>query len=207
MALTDVAICNKALILLGVSTINSFTDDNDRASVCSETYPIILDALLGMTDWRFATGKAQLSQLVSAPVNKWTYAYNLPADYVAGPWAVYNSSAVGAVPVKEWEIFEKKLYADYAAVYIDYRFRPSEANFRPYFVHLLVLALAAAMAPSLTDKDELAVEYNERAFGVPSDNYRGGYYATAAELNALEGGQLAVLQADPAADLISARFS
>lgn len=202
--LTDVKLCNKAMIRLGVDQFDSFTDGTDAGAVCGETYPDLVKALLGMNDWRFATGKRQLARLTAAPVSEFKYAFQLPSDYIAGPFAVFINGDAGAPIFKDWKIFEDKLYTDVETIFINYRFKPSESKYRPWFTELAVLALAAAVAPTLTDSAKLAIEYNERAFGVPSDNYRGGWYSVASSLNEEESDDV-VLQIDN--DLIKERFS
>ncbi len=202
--LTDIKICNKAMIRLGVSQFSSFDDGSDPGAVCGETYPELLDAILGMTDWRFATGKRQLARLTATPVSQYKYAFSLPSDLIAGPHKVFSSSDVSAPAFKEYEIFEKNLYANVESIFVNYRFRPDESKFRPWFTELVILALAAATAPTLTDKEKLAIEYNERAWGTPSDNMRGGWYAVASQLNEEESEEIA-LQVDD--DLVNARFS
>lgn len=204
VTLTDIKICNKAMIRLGVKPFTAFDDGSDPGGVCGETYPELLDAILGMTDWRFATGKRQLNRLTATPNSQYKYAFQFPSDAIQGPSKVFTSASVGAPAFKDWEIFEDKLYTNVEQIFINYRFRPSESKFRPYFTELIVLALAAATAPSLTDKSSLAEEYNARAWGPPSDNMRGGWYAVAAQLNEQESDET-VLELH--CDLIDARFS
>ena len=187
MATTEVDLCNRALLLLGASTITSITgaDISSRAVACSIIYPPLRDALLAMHPWRFATGKVQLARLSAAPVNEWKYAYQLPSDLIAGPYAVFNSDQGGAVPMTSgFEIFQDALYTNDTLIVIDYRFRPDENKFPSWFQWLLVLAMTGAIAPEVTDIAALAVEYNQRAFGSPGENFRGGYFAIAATQNA-----------------------
>jgi len=102
---------------------------------------------------------------------------------IAGPFAVFNTASTGARAVQDWEIFEDKLYTDHLIIYIDYRFRVAESKMPEWFVELLVLAVAAAIAKPVTDETSTAQMMHEAAYGVPSDNGRGGMFAVASFTN------------------------
>jgi hypothetical protein len=95
---TDVSICSDACLLLGAGTISSFTDGYDKSTVCSRLYPDIRDTVLGMREWSFSVVKSVLARNVTAPINEWSYKYDLPGDLNVGPIAAYNSSSSGATP-------------------------------------------------------------------------------------------------------------
>lgn len=200
---TSVGYCNQALNLLGEGVIASFEEGSDKALTCALQYDRILYTLLTMAIWRFASKKRQLSRLVAAPVNEWQYQYQLPSDLLVGPDGVFNSSAVGAAPLQTgWEIFNQAVFTNEQAIYIDYRYRPNESQFPVWFGSLLVMALAGAFAKAITDQEELAREYNQRAFGPPSDNMRGGYFQVCTQINRQGGGSL-VIRSD---ELVAARL-
>lgn len=58
---SEAAICSGALQLVGQSSIQNLTDDNDRARKCAELYPVKRDALLRKYRWKFATKWQELS--------------------------------------------------------------------------------------------------------------------------------------------------
>lgn len=186
---TDVDFCNRALNLIGSDAISGFQQTNDKAATCARQYQGTLSMLLSMAHWRFATRKRSLSPLLALPVNVYQYAYQLPSDLVAGPDAVYNSTAVSAPPITAgYEIFERTILTNESRIIIDYRFKPSENNFPDWFAQLLVLALAGAFAMGVTDQEDLAAEWNARAFGTPEHNMRGGFFAVCAQINRQGGG-------------------
>ncbi len=96
--------------------------------------------------------KVQLARLVDAPINEWKYNYQFPGDMLGNPRAVFNTNAVGANPVRDFEIYSGGLFTNLEEVYIDYQFRPEPAIFPPYFVRLLKTALAAEFAEPITDQ-------------------------------------------------------
>lgn len=201
---TDVQHCNNALNAIGSGPIAGFLEETDKARTAAAQYEVTLSMLLTMAHWRFAVAKVQLSALVAAPVSYWKYAYQLPSAMIAGPDAVYNSSTVGTPPMGQgYEIFERTLMTNEAAIYIDYRFRPAEANFPPWFGALLELALAAKFAMGVTSQADIASEYFERAFGTPDKDMRGGYFAVCTQINRGGGGAKNL----PTAELLAARFS
>jgi hypothetical protein len=181
---TSIEHCNRALNLIGSSPIASFQEATDKSSTASAQYETTLNMLLAMAHWRFASKKVQLARLLASPVSYWQYAYQMPADMIAGPDAVYNTSVVGASPiVTGYDIFERTLMTNEAAIYVDYRYRPLESNFPAWFGSLLELALAAKFAKGVTDQDDLAKEYFARTFGTPVENMRGGFFAVCAQIN------------------------
>ena len=150
MALTDVKICSDALLLIGEGAIDSFDDEGDPAVVSAALYTGILENLLTKHRWRFATGKIQLSRLVAAPENDWTYAFQLPSDYL---------TMDRVHPRSLYEIFEDKLYSDQTELEIDYRFKPDESRFPPYFVMTLQYFLAAQFSLTVAEDRVLMKEY------------------------------------------------
>jgi len=202
-SVTAVEICNRSLIRLGLGTIAGFGEETDKARTCDIMYPGIRDSALAMHPWRFATGKAELNRLVAEPVNEWKYAYQLPADLLSGPYVVFDSDATGALPIQQFEKFGDTIYADDERIIVDYRFRAAEAKWTPVFTEFIVFAVAAAIGMTLTDNVKLVTEYHVRAWGVPSDNMRGGYFAIASRENAQNNAADAI-ESD---DLLVARIS
>lgn len=185
MALTDVDICNRALVSLGSRTISSLeADGTDKSLACATLYEDTKFMVLSMHDWRFATYKQQLARLTDSPIGEWTYAYQMPSDLLAGPRAVFNTDEVGAPPFTEFEMFGDKLHTDAEEIWIDYRATVTENKMPAWFVSLLVLALAGRMGKLVTDSAPLAQDFLQRAFGPPSENMRGGFFAVCVQINA-----------------------
>lgn len=202
-ALTDVALCNLALFRCGLGTIAGFAEDSDKARTCASMYPTIRDGVIAMHPWRFANGKIELTRLVATPVNVWKYAYDLPPDMLAGPYAVYNGVGQGVNSTAQFEIFGDKLYSDDERIVIDYRFRPSESKFPALFVFLMQYVVAASIGQILTDNTKLTIQNHVIAFGTPSENMRGGLMGKAMTENAMNNAAMK-LQDD---SIVAARFS
>lgn len=51
MALSDVALCSRALIKIGAAPITSFDDENAEGEIAGALYPQVRDALLSAYAW------------------------------------------------------------------------------------------------------------------------------------------------------------
>jgi len=200
---TDINICSRALTLIGAAAISSFNDGTDASSTCARLYPTIKLSLLQMYPWKFATKKVQLARLVAAPVNEWKYAYQIPGDALGNVDALFVSASAGAGPIPAgWEIYGDRVLTNYETVYIDYRFDPGEDKYKPYFVLLLIYALAANLADAITEVQAKADRWQILAFGGPQDNGRGGFFRQAANMDG-RGAPPEAIQDFP---LVSVRF-
>ena len=82
MALSDVALCSRALIRIGAAPITSFADGSVEADIASALFVPVRDGLLSAYAWGFATGQAQLAELAQPPIADYTRAFGLPSDYL-----------------------------------------------------------------------------------------------------------------------------
>lgn len=199
---TKFDICSKALNALGEDTINSFTSDTSRSRICGLIYPEYIQYLLTVYPWKFTLKKAQLARLTTAPINKWTYSYQLPSDLL-NLRAVYSSSNVGAYPITDWELFKDTVQTDSSIIYIDYQYQVGEEYFPSYFIEFAVEAIAAKIARAITDDINIVAEKKADAWGLPSSNMNGGAYGVAKKLDSLQNPTITI----PADDLLAARIS
>ena len=180
---TGIRICSDALLMLGAKAITSFNDGTDESSVCDRLYPNVRDSTITMYPWGFSLKKVQLSQLITTPSSVWKYEYQLPGDRLASPRAVFETSAVGSYPVKDWEIQGDKLLANIQSVYIDYQYSVPEYAMPSYFVQLLKYQMAWHIAETVTEQQEKSTKWQRVALGDPSENMRGGYFRVAANID------------------------
>ena len=180
---TGVSICSDALLLIGAKAISSFNDGTDASSVCDRLYPDIRDSTLVMYPWSFGMKKVQLAQLITTPTTVWRYEYQLPGDKLANPRAVYNSANSGSPVQKDWEIQGDKLLTNLTSVYIDYQFSVPEFAMPQYFVQLLKYMVAWHIAETVTEQQDKATKWQRVATGDVSENGRGGFFRTAAQID------------------------
>lgn len=137
MAASEVAICNSALIKLGVATITSLAENSRVAKLCQEQYPKIRDKLLHSHLWNFAVKRAQLVATANDPVYEFTFEYTLPADCLRVWNTQYGSSA------DFYQVENGSLYSNYSDVFIKYISRVTDTTkFTPTFDECLALMLA-----------------------------------------------------------------
>ena len=180
---TSLTICSDALLMLGAKPISSFDEGTDEASVANRLYSDIRDQSIAMYPWSFSFKKTSIARLITTPTNEYRYEYQLPGDRLASPRNVYDSSATGIPPRKEYRIMGNKLLTDYEAVYIDYQYAVPEYDMPQYFVQLLKYMLAWHMALPITDQTEKAQYWQSVAVGSPAENGRGGYMRVAMNID------------------------
>ena len=159
MALSSIELCSSALIKLGAEPISSFEDGSAEARVAGSLYPIVRDALLSAHPWSFATAQVELARLAAEPVTDFTYAHQLPVDFLRALSAGDDGRGRGLV----YRIVNRELHTNAASVVLTYVFRPSEGDFPAFFQSLLVSRLAAEFCLPLTENTTRARQLRELA--------------------------------------------
>lgn len=152
MALSDVAICARALLKVGAQPIQSFYDDMAEAEVALALYQPTRDALLSAYPWRFATTQASLPRLQTAPIADFAYAYQLPNDFLRALSAGHGGNSEGLV----FRISRDTLHTDSENVILNYIFKPQEGDMPPFFEYVLIARLAAEFCLPLTESSSRA---------------------------------------------------
>lgn len=181
---TKLSICSDSLILLGASPLSSFSEGTDAAQICDRIYDDLKDSLIAMYPWSWAFKKVQLARLVTTPVSEWKYSYQLPGDALTGVRAVFDTNAAGATSVPGgWEIHEQHLDTNFEQVWVDYQYAPGESFWPTYFVQLMKYAMCAEIAETVTDQITKAQYWEQRCYGAPTENRRGGYFRVATSID------------------------
>lgn len=160
MAITDIDICARALILIGASPITSFSDGTTEATVASNLYEDTVKDLLSRHRWRFATGQVQLSRLTAVPDARWDAAFQLPADQILVHAVMVNDNVI------PYDRYQDMIYCNATIeeeVYLDYSFQATEDNWPPYFVTLVQYQLASIFAYSVAAQEALAEMWEKKA--------------------------------------------
>ncbi len=147
MALSDIALCSRALLKIGASVINGFDDATAEAAVAGALYGPIRDALLSAFPWSFATGQASLNQLTATPLADYAYAFQLPENLLR----VLSAGAGARARGLDYRIAERRLHCQAPEVVLLYIFRPAEADTPPFFDQALIARLAAEFCVPLTE--------------------------------------------------------
>lgn len=147
MALSDVALCARALIRIGAAPITSFSDNTAEGEIANALFGPVRDALLSSYSWSFASGQVALTQLETAPAADYSYAYQLPNDFLRAVSAGANSKGRGL----NYRLSNGQLHTDSDSVILTYIFRPDEEEFPPYFDQALIARLAAEFTIPITE--------------------------------------------------------
>lgn len=163
MALSALAMCSRALLKIGASTIASFDEGTAEAEVAANLYPSTRDALVSAHPWSFATGQAPLGRLAAVPVADYANAFQLPSDFLRALSAGSGPRGSGIT----YRIAEDRLHADENQVTLTYIFRPADEVLPPFFQAALIARLAAEFVIPLTEntgRAQLLFELAEREF-------------------------------------------
>ena len=152
MALNDVALCSRALIRIGAAPITSFDDGTAESEIAGALFGPVRDALLSAYGWSFATGQIALSQLETDPIADYSFAFQLPNDFLRALSAGSNGRGRGLSD----RISRGALHTDSESVILTYIFRPEEEEFPPYFDQALITRLAAEFAVPVTENTSRA---------------------------------------------------
>ena len=201
MTVTEFTICNKALALLGQSSIANFTAD-DKAIALGALYPTYMQSLLAMYNWRFARKKSASLTATTAPTFGYTYAFTMPTDAL-NIVNVYNSTDKQVMPQSRYERFGAVLHTEFTPAYIDYTYDLDEDLWPSWFQEFAATALAGRSAVGITEDDVKASHYTQMAFGTPSEQGEGGMYMMCKRMDSRQQ----PAKSFPLQSLISARFS
>ena len=162
---TKIGLVSNALILLGEKPASSLSEDRYGVTVLANQFEQIYENELASNRWRFAMAKQTLAQLVDAPLNEWTFAYELPVDLLI---------PIGVFPANQYEIYAKHLYSNASSVDLDYLFKPEVSQIPAYFAMLMQFALAREAVKSITESDSAVQVFeskyiNQRARALYAD--------------------------------------
>jgi len=174
MSETAISICARSLVLLGANPISSFeASEGDGAVICSNVYPGLKRGMMSRHPWRFLMRKKELTKDSDDPVGEWDNSFILPGDAMDGIHAVFRSDQ-DKKPHTSFEIFERRLLTNEQRAVVDYKVEKSEAFWPVYFVELMVAALCAEIAFVVTDQNNVASEWNLKAYGPAYMEGEGG---------------------------------
>ncbi|MEM7046029.1 MAG: hypothetical protein AAF442_00035 [Pseudomonadota bacterium] len=147
MELSAIDYSSQALVKIGAQPINSFNDGTAESDVAGLLYEVARDGLLAVHPWSFATGQVTLPRLKAKPVADFTYAYQLPADFLRALSVGEDERGRGGV----YTIKEHRIHTDMSTIILSYIFRPDEGAFPSFFVTALIARLAAEFCLPLTE--------------------------------------------------------
>ena len=161
VAVSEVAICNKALRYLGAAEIVSLAQKTREADLCNQGYGEARNELLAAHYWSFATRYATLAPLyageegatnaalqVLAGTKGWSHAYRLPSDCLA----VQRLLDGAAFAVAEGATLYTNACPAQAALSVLVK---DPTRYPPLFIEALARRLAVSLAVALVNNARL----------------------------------------------------
>jgi hypothetical protein len=158
----EVMICNMALSIVGSkTTIENIDESTPAAKQCKIWYEPARLAMLEAFDWDFARKSKELSaHSVAAPLNRWNFRYQIPADCIA-PRVIENPAGpvADAIPYEQENAGNgtMSIVTDMEDAVLLYTFDlDSPVLFSMHAVETHAFALAERIAYKMTGKRTLA---------------------------------------------------
>ena len=180
MALSDVALCARALVMIGTAPISSFEEDSAEAEIARMLYPVIRDGMLAGYPWRFAARGAWLAQLsqqteaegeeTSVSPTRGSNLFALPGDFIR-----LLSLETDGGKIARFELRDQAVLCDAGSAHLTYVGRLPEARFPAWFDLALIARLAAEFCLPLTESSSRA----EYLFKRSEDQFRAARLADA----------------------------
>ena len=153
MSDTKFDICSRALALIGVPAIASFSDGTTESTVAGQFYEATVRVLFSRRRWRFASTQAELSREAGVPEAKWSAIYPLPTGLLILHGLTLNDNQF------EYDRYGNSIFCDLGAddrPVADYTYRADELVWPAFFVEAVVYDLAAKFAAAITRSADMA---------------------------------------------------
>lgn len=178
-AVSETAICNLALTLLGEARITSLAEDRPAARECAAAYERIRDIELAKHPWNFAKTRVTLAADSTEPAFDFDYAFVLPADCLRVllpntyqlDWSLENHNGDNAILTNDGDSIDVR--------YIQRVTDPTK--FSAPFVAALAAALAMHLAERLTQSNEKKASAENRYKDAIRDARRANAFQTIPE--------------------------
>lgn len=149
---TETEVANRALISLGGGIISDLDERLEPARLCKATLPSVLRQVLRDHPWNFAERRAVLARLAEAPIFGFSYAYQLPADFVR----VNDFNRDGASLTDRYRLAGQQILTDATEARLTYGAVVDVAYFDPLAEEAAAMLLAARIGFSITGQNRAA---------------------------------------------------
>lgn len=162
---TRIAICNEALASIGELPLQ--TEAADNAAPVLLLYDRAVRQITGSGSFSFTRVLRRLARDTASPDGPWTYRFQLPAEQLEGPQAIFDSETA-TIPFLRWELRDNGVYADVEELWARVRIQPSPAIWPPLFREAVTTLLSSHLALSMKDDKDLAQLLYRVAMGDPA---------------------------------------
>ena len=153
---TDIDIASNALLLIGDSPINSFTESGAGATVAKAMYTATKKMMLSEHPWTFALKEQYLNRLSAQPDDEtnYEYAFQLPGELIR---------VLAVFPYSNYTIVGDLLYSNELVLLARYIYDVAESQLPPHFIKALEYKLASDFAMSVTE-NTIKAEFYEKKY-------------------------------------------
>lgn len=180
-------VVNAACTGIGVSPLGNdgMDEDSDVGQAVASAYWTVLDFNLGVYLFGFAQTTTQLSvNDLATPLTGYSYVFDMPAEAIGEPLWITDSITNPARRFSAFKLQERTIHASKSPLYAQIRYRPEPNRWSPAFRAATITALQASLALSHREDKGLSDQLHERAYGTPSEGYRGGQFGAAIRADA-----------------------
>lgn len=164
---SQIQICNMALRRIAEQPINALDEGSEAANVIDNVWDIAFKEELRAYPYTWACATAELAQ-VDETIPDFSYAYQLPADYLNIQSLIHTNDGSVIYDVweemygtniysnAEWEIRDSKLYCNLSELTIKYtKIVGDYSKLDPTFVDAFAWRLAYEIGPSITTRADM----------------------------------------------------
>lgn len=175
MAISQISICNSAIIKVGGDIITSITEDKKSAKILNAVYAQIRDEVLRSRNWNFAMKRATMTPTANTPPYEYDYEFSLPMDCLR----VVDIENEYFDENFDFTIEGETLLCNEASINFRYIFRnEDESSYDPMFAECLAWRLAQEIAYAITQsaqmEDQMKKRYSEAlAYASSTDSIEG----------------------------------
>lgn len=158
MAITQISICNSALVKIGADIISSITQETKSARVLNAVYEQVLKEVLRARNWNFAIKRDSLTPTATTPEYEYDYEFNLPSDCL-----ILLDTEEEFFDEEEYSVEGRKVYSNHNPLNIRYIYYNTDASsYDPMFAEALSWRLAQTAAYALTQSSTLEEQCKKR---------------------------------------------
>jgi hypothetical protein len=177
-----VLVVNRALRKLGLPASYTIDMEDDLGGTVDLVWPGVEATVVSIYNWSVCQDDLACNPLADAPVNGWTYGFELPATRVGEPLAILDN-VVREHYLRDFMLSGGKLYTNVTPVWARCRVLLDPAAWDIGFSEAFSIALAAALAvPLLQDEDRENKLFTD-AFGGKQENMGGGLFGKLITIN------------------------
>ena len=149
----ELAIINQMMTGMGESPITDLTSTEPKVVVVNANYAAVKYFCMTKSNWVDFMAKKALNRLSGTPINRWTYAFQLPSDCL---------KVVTTWPPSTYQLMNRQLLSNEPTCQLDYIRNVEEAYWPAWFIRYVVAEGVVRMALGILRKEPTAGMINER---------------------------------------------